>query len=712
MAVTGKFIGDFSSFTDAVGKANVSLDSLEVNSSKVQSALQRMTTGFQGQKLIQDALLVTEAVEKVGGAAALTEKEQQKVNAQLTEAIAKYKTLGQEAPKAMTDLAEATKGTQSATAKWGTDFGAAVTGMAAGLISAEAVIGGVKAAFGALTDFLRGSVESFAAAEAASKKLTVALRGMGQATPEAVKAMGDLAGSFEATTVYSGDLLQEMQALLVQVGEVTPAEMEKALTAATDLASGLGIDLEQATTLVAQAFAGNTDSLKKYGIQVDDATLKTKGVSAVLDEVQRKFGGQAAAEIDTYSGRIAQLANNWDNLKESVGKYLTESPLLELALRTTKDALDGASDGTSSFNEDFVKFLANVTPGGPGLGTWISDLTEYARQANEAARAQRELNAAKLQAPDETMAMIERDLAAARALAARKAADDRKREDDERRKAQEKADKDAEAAAKAHADKILAIRDELYGHSAIAKAQTYLAAISDVSTLSAEAQRTVNAVLGAGIEAYTRLGQTAPAAMREIYTATLPVPKITAGLGAEWDSVGEKVTVNADKIIADLKRMQDETKAYEAETRRMVDEWNKVKPPIDAAKKATDDVTQSTHQATAALFQMTQQSADQMDALARHYEFIAAQNRGKAGGAFVSPHDYSRIWEAAAKDTARRAGVQRQYEQFVTGDMPVWGTGQGATSTTNTLNVTVNNADAQGIANKLLTEMRHNGVRF
>jgi hypothetical protein len=30
----------------------------------------------------------------------------------------------------------------------------------------------------------------------------------------------------------------------------------------------------------------------------------------------------------------------------------------------------------------------------------------------------------------------------------------------------------------------------------------------------------------------------------------------------------------------------------------------------------------------------------------------------------------------------------------------------------NTLNVNVNNQDAQGIANKLVTEMRHQGVRF
>ena len=107
-------------------------------------------------------------------------------------------------------------------------------------------LAGLSAGFAAFVGLLKGSVESFASAEAAERKMAVALRGIGQATPEAVAQMNDLAGSFQQTTKYSDDLISEMQALLIQIGDVAPAEMEKALTAATDLASGLGIDLEQA----------------------------------------------------------------------------------------------------------------------------------------------------------------------------------------------------------------------------------------------------------------------------------------------------------------------------------------------------------------------------------------------------------------------------------------------------------------------------------
>ena len=52
--------------------------------------------------------MAAKAIEGVGGASQLTAAEQKKLNAQVTEAIAKYRALGQEAPKSLTDLANAT----------------------------------------------------------------------------------------------------------------------------------------------------------------------------------------------------------------------------------------------------------------------------------------------------------------------------------------------------------------------------------------------------------------------------------------------------------------------------------------------------------------------------------------------------------------------------------------------------------------------------
>ena len=50
--ITGKFIGDFSSFNNAVDKAIVHLKGMEGTASKVQTGLQKMVDQFSGRKLI------------------------------------------------------------------------------------------------------------------------------------------------------------------------------------------------------------------------------------------------------------------------------------------------------------------------------------------------------------------------------------------------------------------------------------------------------------------------------------------------------------------------------------------------------------------------------------------------------------------------------------------------------------------------------------
>src|SRR5436190_1723318 len=110
MAVNAKFIADFDSFYGAVQKADVELKGLETGAAKVEASLNRAADSFSGRKIIQDANLAAEAIQRIGGVSALTEAEQKKVNATVTEAIAKYAALGQQAPKSLIDIQAATKG--------------------------------------------------------------------------------------------------------------------------------------------------------------------------------------------------------------------------------------------------------------------------------------------------------------------------------------------------------------------------------------------------------------------------------------------------------------------------------------------------------------------------------------------------------------------------------------------------------------------------
>ena len=360
------------------------------------AAMSKMVAAYQGDKLVQQAHNVTAALNKVG-VEALTTQEAARSLATLEKAMEKLESTGRPVPAAMQAtaeglravVAEAQKPQQSGLSSWFSDLGTQVAATAAGMLSAQAVLGTVSTAWHAFTGFVSSSVQSAAGAEAAQSKLTAALRQQGTATPEVIAQYNALSSTMQRTTVYSDDLTTEMQALLVQVGHVMPSQMAAAQASAADLASGLGIELQQATTLVAKAAAGHTEALGRYGITVDAAQLKSRGFAAVLDAINAQFGGQAAAQAATYTGSVERLGNAWDNLKEAVGRKITQDPLVQAALEAATravseqaEAIDASAEATSSWT-DQLKNVALYMPGLTGssqqLGVIWSAVREEAR---------------------------------------------------------------------------------------------------------------------------------------------------------------------------------------------------------------------------------------------------------------------------------------------------------------------------------------------
>ena len=105
MAITGHFVADFSDFSTAVKQAELELKGFEDDANRVGSSLARMGEQFSGRKIIQDATLMAEAVERIGGSSKLTERELTRVAATATEAVAKMTALGIDVPPALEKLA-------------------------------------------------------------------------------------------------------------------------------------------------------------------------------------------------------------------------------------------------------------------------------------------------------------------------------------------------------------------------------------------------------------------------------------------------------------------------------------------------------------------------------------------------------------------------------------------------------------------------------
>lgn len=106
---TAKFQADFSDFLNKTREASGSLEKLADAAGSTSGSLSKVGSSFTGEALIRKAVDTAAAIEKIGGASALTEREMVRVNATVTEAISKLGALGAKAPKELTDLASATQ---------------------------------------------------------------------------------------------------------------------------------------------------------------------------------------------------------------------------------------------------------------------------------------------------------------------------------------------------------------------------------------------------------------------------------------------------------------------------------------------------------------------------------------------------------------------------------------------------------------------------
>src|SRR6185369_444973 len=247
--------------------------------------------------------------------------------------------------KNVEDAGKAIEKTTRSTDSFGTSFGKLV----GSFLTAQAIIGAVRAGFDAIAGGITGSIKAAGDAEKAHVQLVAALRAQGTSIPSVISAYTGYATALQKTTIYQDDAIEGAAALLVQIGNVMPRDMEKALKATTNLASGLGIDLDTAVRLVAKSAEGNTAALKKAGVVIDETTAKSGDFGKILDKINEKFAGQAEAIAGTYQGRLTQLGNTWNNVEEAIGRVITQNATVLAAMNRVNQPIN---DETGELNDN------------------------------------------------------------------------------------------------------------------------------------------------------------------------------------------------------------------------------------------------------------------------------------------------------------------------------------------------------------------------
>lgn len=182
----------------------------------------------------------------------------------------------------------------------------AAAGAAAGAYAIKLAVDGVKAA-----------IED----EAAQVRLAGALKAATGATEAQIKATeAQILKMSLATGVGDDKLRPALQRIALSTGDLSKAQ--DLLSIAMDTAQATGKPLETVANAIGKAYDGNTAALGKLGIGLSAAELKTMSFTDVQTKLTDLFGGAAAANAQTYAGRMERLKVTFDEAKETIGYKL------------------------------------------------------------------------------------------------------------------------------------------------------------------------------------------------------------------------------------------------------------------------------------------------------------------------------------------------------------------------------------------------------
>ena len=193
-------------------------------------------------------------------------------------------------------------------------------------------------------DVTKEFIEAAAEAEQIEKRMAFQIEQVGYSFQSIQPFIDQFANSILQTTRFSDEMAREGLGRMMQYTSSVEEGMN-GVRLAMDIATQTGKDYSEVVVLVGMAMSGNVERLGRWVPELKhlddvlgkDATSAEKAAYA-MKVLNEKFGGAAQKDLETYAGKVANLNNQWNELKESAGRALM--PLATGLLTTIKWHID------------------------------------------------------------------------------------------------------------------------------------------------------------------------------------------------------------------------------------------------------------------------------------------------------------------------------------------------------------------------------------
>jgi len=191
-----------------------------------------------------------------------------------------------------------------------------------------------------------------------------------------------------ATGVADDQLRPALGNLLRATGDLTTGQ--DLLNLAMNISAGSGKDLESVSIALGKAYNGNLGGLTKLGLALDPNIIKSKDFGAAQAELNKQFGGAAAAAANTYEGQLKRLGTVWSELNETIGYAILNNKYVKDAIGRLPDAAAAAitAFGKEGLGGALDAFLSNMGVVGAYVKLWAASVVhEYNNMAKHANNA-------------------------------------------------------------------------------------------------------------------------------------------------------------------------------------------------------------------------------------------------------------------------------------------------------------------------------------
>jgi phage-related protein len=235
-----------------------------------------------------------------------------------------------------------------------------------------------------LGSFFTGAIAESSSWQSALAQTEAVVKSTGGAAGITATEMGKMAEALSAASgksIFSDDAILGAQNVLATFTQIKGTNFGDATSAILDVSQALGQDLQSTSIQVGKALndpVAGIGALSRVGVTFSEdqkamiqSLVDTGDVAGaqqiIIAELNKEFGGSAAAAADTFAGRQARLAAQFDEVKQKVGDALLPvlGKLMDLFATKFMPYVESASTALADFIAGFDTDTAAV---------WVTEL--------------------------------------------------------------------------------------------------------------------------------------------------------------------------------------------------------------------------------------------------------------------------------------------------------------------------------------------------